>query len=151
MNAASARQINGRDERRGEEEKGEIEKQDKKDKKEKKEKSKMVTTGEMIIVNVNDRLGTKAAIPCLASDPISKFPLPPLVFSPYSPPFPPFSPSLPPYIPYPQTNRPSPLSHRTLQSPSSSPHRPRAPRNHVKAARRAALQGPVDARRLWGQ
>ena len=25
----------------------------------------------MIIVNVNDRLGTKAAIPCLASDPIS--------------------------------------------------------------------------------
>lgn len=28
-------------------------------------------TGEpMIIVNVNDRLGTKASIPCLASDPI---------------------------------------------------------------------------------
>ena len=27
----------------------------------------------MIIVNVNDRLGTKAAIPCLASDPISEF------------------------------------------------------------------------------
>lgn len=27
---------------------------------------------EMIIVNVNDRLGTKAAIPCLASDPISE-------------------------------------------------------------------------------
>lgn len=27
---------------------------------------------EMIIVNVNDRLGTKAAIPCLASDPISQ-------------------------------------------------------------------------------
>lgn len=26
----------------------------------------------MIIVNVNDRLGTKAAIPCLASDPISE-------------------------------------------------------------------------------
>lgn len=26
----------------------------------------------MIIVYVNDRLGTKAAIPCLASDPISK-------------------------------------------------------------------------------
>lgn len=24
----------------------------------------------MIIVNVNDRLGTKAAIPCLASDPV---------------------------------------------------------------------------------
>ncbi|KZF25275.1 ubiquitin-like protein [Xylona heveae TC161] len=27
----------------------------------------------MIIVNVNDRLGTKAAIPCLASDPIKLF------------------------------------------------------------------------------
>lgn len=26
----------------------------------------------MIIVNVNDRLGTKAAIPCLASDPVGK-------------------------------------------------------------------------------
>lgn len=26
----------------------------------------------MIIVNVNDRLGTKAAIPCLASDPIGQ-------------------------------------------------------------------------------
>lgn len=29
----------------------------------------------MIVVNVNDRLGTKAAIPCLASDPISMFPV----------------------------------------------------------------------------
>lgn len=27
----------------------------------------------MIVVHVNDRLGTKAAIPCLASDPISQF------------------------------------------------------------------------------
>jgi hypothetical protein len=27
----------------------------------------------MIIVNVNDRLGTKAAIPCLGSDPVSKY------------------------------------------------------------------------------
>lgn len=27
----------------------------------------------MIIVNVNDRLGTKASIPCLASDPISMY------------------------------------------------------------------------------
>lgn len=26
----------------------------------------------MIIVHINDRLGTKAAIPCLASDPISE-------------------------------------------------------------------------------
>ena len=45
--------------------------------KEKKKKKKKVApaiqpTGEpMIIVNVNDRLGTKASIPCLASDPIS--------------------------------------------------------------------------------
>jgi hypothetical protein len=28
----------------------------------------------MIVVHVNDRLGTKAAIPCLASDPISMSP-----------------------------------------------------------------------------
>ncbi|KAL9044334.1 MAG: hypothetical protein Q9214_002521, partial [Letrouitia sp. 1 TL-2023] len=28
---------------------------------------------EMIVVNVNDRLGTKTAIPCLASDPIGLF------------------------------------------------------------------------------
>lgn len=28
---------------------------------------------EMIIVNINDRLGTKAAIPCLASDPVKMF------------------------------------------------------------------------------
>lgn len=27
----------------------------------------------MIVVNVNDRLGTKAAIPCLASDPVGLF------------------------------------------------------------------------------
>jgi hypothetical protein len=26
----------------------------------------------LIIVHINDRLGTKAAIPCLASDPISE-------------------------------------------------------------------------------
>lgn len=33
-----------------------------------------VASGEpMIIVHVNDRLGTKAAIPCLASDPIKLF------------------------------------------------------------------------------
>ncbi|GAM89802.1 hypothetical protein ANO11243_078410 [Dothideomycetidae sp. 11243] len=29
--------------------------------------------GEMIVVHVNDRLGTKAAIPCLASDPVRAF------------------------------------------------------------------------------
>ncbi|KAI4164599.1 MAG: hypothetical protein LQ342_001912 [Letrouitia transgressa] len=27
----------------------------------------------MIVVNVNDRLGTKTAIPCLASDPVGLF------------------------------------------------------------------------------
>lgn len=55
-----------------------------KEKKKKKEKEKGRTapapaaTGEpMIIVNVNDRLGTKASIPCLASDPISMCPPPP--------------------------------------------------------------------------
>ena len=30
-------------------------------------------TGPMIIVNINDRLGTKAAIPCLASDSVKAF------------------------------------------------------------------------------
>ena len=46
----------------------------KKEKKERKEKKVgPVPTGEpMIIVNVNDRLGTKASIPCLASDSISE-------------------------------------------------------------------------------
>ncbi|ERF72712.1 hypothetical protein EPUS_04765 [Endocarpon pusillum Z07020] len=50
-----------------------------KEKKERKEKKQKKTTaipaaGEaMIIVNVNDRLGTKAAIPCYASDPIKLF------------------------------------------------------------------------------
>jgi len=28
---------------------------------------------EMIVVNINDRLGTKAAIPCLASDSVKQF------------------------------------------------------------------------------
>ncbi|KAK4503554.1 hypothetical protein PRZ48_004469 [Zasmidium cellare] len=47
----------------------------KKDKKDKKDKpKKQLTTNEpMIIVNVNDRLGTKAAIPCLASDSVKAF------------------------------------------------------------------------------
>ncbi|KAI4121584.1 MAG: hypothetical protein LQ347_006808 [Umbilicaria vellea] len=46
-----------------------------KPKKEKKEKKAApAPSGEaMIIVHVNDRLGTKAAIPCLASDPIKLF------------------------------------------------------------------------------
>lgn len=48
-----------------------------KKKKEKKEKKPApATTSEpMITVIVNDRLGTKASIPCLASDPISWFPI----------------------------------------------------------------------------
>ena len=43
----------------------------KKEKKKKDKPSAVMTSQEMIIVNVNDRLGTKASIPCLASDPIS--------------------------------------------------------------------------------
>ena len=44
------------------------------DKPKKEKKPAMVSTGEpMIVVNVNDRLGTKASIPCMASDPISVY------------------------------------------------------------------------------
>jgi len=49
---------------------------ERKEKKEKKKKEKKPAAPQssepMIVVHVNDRLGTKAAIPCLASDPISK-------------------------------------------------------------------------------
>lgn len=42
------------------------------DKPKKEKKPAPAPSGEpMIIVNVNDRLGTKASIPCMASDPIS--------------------------------------------------------------------------------
>ncbi|EEP82437.1 conserved hypothetical protein [Uncinocarpus reesii 1704] len=41
--------------------------------KEKKEKKPAAPSEPMIVVYVNDRLGTKAAIPCLASDPIRLF------------------------------------------------------------------------------
>ncbi|MCJ1428632.1 hypothetical protein MMC29_006542, partial [Sticta canariensis] len=45
-----------------------------KEKSERKSTLAMAPAGEpMIIVNVNDRLGTKASIPCLASDPIKLF------------------------------------------------------------------------------
>lgn len=49
---------------------------DREKKKEKKEKKSVApqSSEPMIVVHVNDRLGTKAAIPCLASDPISSFP-----------------------------------------------------------------------------
>ena len=47
-------------------------KEKKKEKKQKKAAAAAAQSSEpMIVVNVNDRLGTKAAIPCLPSDPIS--------------------------------------------------------------------------------
>ena len=51
------------------------------EKKEKKKKDKsrtkvMPTAEPMMVVNVNDRLGTKAAIPCLGSDPIRELLIP---------------------------------------------------------------------------
>jgi hypothetical protein len=49
-----------------------VSKEEKK-KEKKRAEPKIAPMGEMIIVNVNDRLGTKASIPCLASDPISMF------------------------------------------------------------------------------
>ena len=45
----------------------------KKEKKAKKSSGPAPTSEPMIIVNVNDRLGTKASIPCLASDPVSEY------------------------------------------------------------------------------
>ncbi|KAL2042542.1 hypothetical protein N7G274_005036 [Stereocaulon virgatum] len=52
---------------------GEAPKEENKKEKKKKAEPKIAPVGEMIIVNVNDRLGTKASIPCLASDPIKLF------------------------------------------------------------------------------
>jgi hypothetical protein len=53
---------------------GSSEKPEKKEKKDKPKKERPVAPSEpMIIVNVNDRLGTKAAIPCLASDSVKAF------------------------------------------------------------------------------
>ncbi|KAL2008130.1 hypothetical protein VTN00DRAFT_8112 [Thermoascus crustaceus] len=46
---------------------------DRKERKEKKAPAVAQSSEPMIIVHVNDRLGTKAAIPCLASDPIRLF------------------------------------------------------------------------------
>ncbi|EDP52418.1 hypothetical protein KXW98_000752 [Aspergillus fumigatus] len=51
-------------------------KDERREKKEKPEKKAVVapqSSEPMIVVHVNDRLGTKAAIPCLASDPIKLF------------------------------------------------------------------------------
>lgn len=90
------------------------EKREEKKKEKKKEKNPIIhqSSEPMIVVHVNDRLGTKAAIPCLASDPISS--------SQY----------------FPQLDRSCMLTSvlsRTLQSPSGSPHWPRAPRDSVEA------------------
>ncbi|KAJ5749265.1 uncharacterized protein N7511_010961 [Penicillium nucicola] len=65
-----------RDDRDAPREGGEMkEKTEKKEKKEKKQKKPVMpqSSEPMIVVHVNDRLGTKAAIPCLASDPIKLF------------------------------------------------------------------------------
>lgn len=59
----------GRD--RTEREEKEERRQRKREKREKKAVAAAQSAEPMIVVNVNDRLGTKAAIPCLASDPIS--------------------------------------------------------------------------------
>lgn len=66
---------NDRDGRRDDRDAPREDRADKKDKKEKKKKKPVVpqSSEPMIVVYVNDRLGTKAEIPCLASDPISMF------------------------------------------------------------------------------
>lgn len=58
---------------RTEEKKAEQSKPDEKKKKTKKAKAAPTSNEPMIVVNVNDRLGTKAAIPCLASDSVKVF------------------------------------------------------------------------------
>ncbi|KAK4543184.1 hypothetical protein LTR36_005734 [Oleoguttula mirabilis] len=50
-----------------------VDKPVRKEKKEKKPKAAPVSNEPMIVVSINDRLGTKAAIPCLASDSIKAF------------------------------------------------------------------------------
>ena len=112
---------------------------DKEPKKEKKKKAAptIAPVGqEMIIVNVNDRLGTKASIPCLASDPISMTVLSSPLLS-----FPPPTFRRPLYEPLKLTY----YTNRTLQSSSSSSHRPRTARDYAEAARRATLQRSTDA------
>lgn len=61
---------NDRDQRRRDDRDAPREDREKKVKKEKKPVAPQ-SSEPMIVVHVNDRLGTKAAIPCLASDPIS--------------------------------------------------------------------------------
>ncbi|KAJ5211907.1 uncharacterized protein N7498_003553 [Penicillium cinerascens] len=64
-----------RDRRRDDRDAPREDREKKKEKKEKKEKKPVMpqSSEPMIVVHVNDRLGTKAAIPCLASDPIKLF------------------------------------------------------------------------------
>lgn len=81
------RRRDGNDRREGRPPRAEREKSDKKDKNDPEDKdkparkekkpsaSKPAAAPEMIIVNVNDRLGTKAAIPCLASDTVGQLKL----------------------------------------------------------------------------
>jgi hypothetical protein len=107
----------------------ELAKKEKKDKKEKKEKkaSALAASNEpMIIVNVNDRLGTKAAIPCLASDPIS------LCLS---------------LLSYSWLTKPC---YRTLQSSSRSENRSPAARDPSETSRRKTIQRPAYAGGLRG-
>ena len=99
-----------------------------KPKKEKKEKKAVpAPTGEpMIIVHVNDRLGTKAAIPCLASDPISKISrscdFASLVLT---------------------------IGHRAIQSAGRCTYRTGATRDYAEKARGEAFQGSAHVGGLW--
>lgn len=81
----------------------------------------------MIIVTVNDRLGTKKAIPCFASDSVSQY-LPDL----------------------PETNTMLML-YRGLQDYCRLDDRPTTARNSSETSGRASIQGPVDTAGLRGQ
>ncbi|KAJ5574086.1 uncharacterized protein N7459_008513 [Penicillium hispanicum] len=64
---------NDRDRRRRDDLDAPREEREKKKEKRAKKPAVPQSSEPMIVVNVNDRLGTKAAIPCLASDPIKLF------------------------------------------------------------------------------
>ena len=105
----------------------------KKEKKDKKPTASTVTAEEpMIIVNVNDRLGTKTSVPCLASDPIST------------------SRGLLASVQYLKKILLR-LSYRIVQSPSGGTDRARTSRNHVEAARGTAFSRSLDIGGLWHQ
>lgn len=112
---------------------------EKKEKRERKSAPAMAPVGEeMIIVNVNDRLGTKASIPCLASDPISTSLRTAVSFFSF------FMSSI-------TLKSASTPSSRAIQSPGSCTDWARASRDHAEAARRAAFQGSIDLAGLWRQ